>query len=735
MSQPVDVFITESELAEGRKAKRTTCLKIDQQTLRPVHCVSRPGLSTGTLFNRSEPQRTGRYLTDKEMASMYDKFVGASSLNNAAVRLEHEEREATSLQPSPSCSTAASSRASRAPYFDSGDRAPPPPSASVAVAMAAAGCDVPSQVHPDDQARERAAAAAAMKYVAPKIAKKYGITQSITPAGPRAAAAAAAARGPAGGARGAAASGRGGGGRGGASGAAADRPQADDSTSSLASSSGGDGRPPRPRSAAFNTTSREQARRAGSHFVWGGHSDVPPPGKYNPKYSATDKDQHAPLLGAAPAAAAAAAGSRARRPSSAPTHRTPDNADTGPSPAPNHDAQAAAAAQPPGASSSAARRSLGHRHSSQSAAAAAGGGGGGGSGGGVTGLLRLTSEARSQLHQRHEELFGAAHKVHPRRPEGPPGSSSFKAAQRKPLYETGGPAAQLFGEYFKEGYDSLIRKPPRPSSAFHTQSQRQYSPLGETSPGVGPGSYGQNLPGTNTGRHVPAGHPGLSRTPDWSRTTPRPTSAPPARPPPASALHQGYWGPDGPTTSLFPDDPDYSELNGVRMLQERTPLRPTSAVPSRKPSQQQQQQQQQWHAPAAAAAAVGTAAGAPGSAATAAAAAAAQGCGDGRPLVYVGPERYGELTSAGLAKRVPGGAFGTATRQGTCQGMRAIANPHVTPPAAVLVKPATDLSYDYDYAVEGHRGRQPAWHLPLNRNALSQQWIEASAATYMPYLS
>lgn len=63
--------------------------------------------------------------------------------------------------------------------------------------------------------------------------------------------------------------------------------------------------------------------------------------------------------------------------------------------------------------------------------------------------------------------------------------------------------------------------------------------------------------------------------------------------------------------------------------------------------------------------------------------------------------------------------------------MRAISNPRITPPAAVRIKPSTDLVYDYDMAVEGHRGRKPAWGLPPNRNALSQQWMEAAATAYM----
>ncbi|GIL57327.1 hypothetical protein Vafri_12588 [Volvox africanus] len=722
MPNSVDVFITEAELAEGRRAKRTTCMKVDPEALRPVNCVSRSGISSGTLFTRSDPQRTGRYLTDNEMATMFNKFVGPNSLNNAAVRLEQEERDA-SVQPSPSASTSSCSKASRTTNCDSGDRTPPPPSASLAVAMAAAGCDVPSQVRPPsmEEARERGANAAMMKYVSPKIAKKYGVQQSITPAGPRAAAAAAA---------------RAGGGRGGASrgvvgASAADRLQAADSISSY---SGGDNLPPRPQSAAFKTTSRDQAQRVGSHFVFGCSTDVPAPGKYNPKYGATDKAQHAPLFskpvatgtddGAPPngvarsnrpgSAPAGGRGSDSSRPASAPTHRTADDSTD---PSVPHDAQAAAVHSQPGALAAPQRRGLSRSLSSQG------------------GHTRLTAEGRAQLLHRHEELFYAAHRVHKQRPSGPPGSQPFKATERKSLYDTV-PVSQLFGEYYKEGYDSLTRRSTRPSSAFRTQSQRQYSngPLGETGPTVGPGTYGKELPGTKTGRHVQAGHPGLTRTPDWSRTTPRPTSAPPGRSPPSSALFHGYYGPDGPIISLFPDEPEYNEINAVRILQERTSQR-VPGLPPRAPSQNQQKQQQQGAAAGAGGSTsqstgspsqLGTAGGGGGLSATGA------GTGTKEPiLVYVDPTRYGELTSSGLAKRVPGGTFGTATREASCHAMRVIAKPNVAPPAAVMVKPANDLSYDYNIEIEGHRGRPPAWALPPNRNALSQQWMAAAATAYL----
>ncbi|EFJ46481.1 hypothetical protein VOLCADRAFT_92993 [Volvox carteri f. nagariensis] len=698
-------------------------MKVSREVLEPVHCVSRPGISSGTLFTKSERQQTGRYLTDKEMTAMYNKFVGPNSLNNAAVRLEQEEWD-SSVQhrycTTSFCtdgSTSAQSKASRAHYTDSGDRTPPPPSASIAVAMAAAGVDLPAKVHPPVMAEsvERSANAATMKYVAPKIAKKYGIQQSITPAGPRAAAAAAAR---AGAGRGGAAGGRGSG----VVAAAADRLQATESTSSYSS---GDGLPPRPRSAAFKTTTREQAQRTGSHFLSRGPSEVPPLGKYNPKYGAMDKAQHAPLLGKAAhsgtgsvadsgAAAASSSGSAVRRsrpgsapasaggrggssarPSSAPAHRMADDSSDPSVPRDVQAAAAAAAHTQPGASRHGLTRSL----SSQG------------------GPPRLTLDVRAQLLHRHEELFGAAHKVHQQRPTGPPGTQPFKATERKPLYD-GISGNQLFGEYYREGYDSLTRKTPRPSSAFRTQSQRQLSntTLGETGPTVGPGTYGKQIPGTNTGRHVQAGHSSLTRTPDWSRTTPRPTSAPPARSPPASAVHQGYYGPNGPASSVFPDEPEYDELNAVRMLQERTVMRVPGLPPrpretqSQNYSQQQQQQRPQGQGRGGA---------------------GGGGADCHPPLVYVGPERYGELSNTGLAKRAPGWAFGTATREGTCQTLRAISKPNITPPAAVTTKLANDLSYDYDISVEGHRSRNPAWALPPNRNALSQHWMQAAATAYL----
>lgn len=63
--------------------------------------------------------------------------------------------------------------------------------------------------------------------------------------------------------------------------------------------------------------------------------------------------------------------------------------------------------------------------------------------------------------------------------------------------------------------------------------------------------------------------------------------------------------------------------------------------------------------------------------------------------------------------------------------MRVMADGKVTPPANVAVRVANDLTYDYDAAVEGHRGRPPAWQLPPNRNALSQRWVSTAATAYL----
>ncbi|GFR44294.1 hypothetical protein Agub_g5505 [Astrephomene gubernaculifera] len=858
MAQAVDVYVTSAELEEALKA-RTSCMKIDREALVPVHCVSKRGISTSTLFSVRSKRPIGRGINDTEMGLMYDKFVGPGSLGNAAVRQEQHERS-RSIQSSVSADgggaasvavvSAAGSVAavSRAPSIDSGDRAPPPPSPSMAVVIAAAGSLV-KQPALDAEYQQQASSAVTMKYISPHIAKKYGINQHIRPAS--AAATAAAASKAARMASGVAAA------------AAAAMVSAEAGTSDHPSRpmSGHGHRPPRPPSASFSTTSRDQAQRAG-YFVYCGPVDVPAPGRYTPQYNVTGKVPHVvswgkrPSMGSDGAAAVGGSGSiNLRRPGSAPAggrsasitrptsgsivgnvsghhhHRASDEGPMGQSQH-HHD------------SPSRSRSISSHQPHPN---------------GNANGIQHgLPLDGKAQRQQRHAEMFAGAHRVHPPKHEKPPGSSAFLVAPRKPrsgMTEAG----PLFGEYYWDGYDKLTYKTPkRPSSAFHIPAEipqsamRQAAPAGGTGPALGPGAYNPKaVPATYTGQHVTAGHPPLARTPDWSRTTPRPTSAPPARPTSAGAAQPAYWGPED------PDDPAYSDLVALQALQARMQhdqhrsqqQPPPPPAPPQQPQQQQSPSRARSHSaakhprhqhatsstprssssfaspgrpqsarshshssttassktptksrpqtsfspsrsrPQSARPTTSTTSAAPPSSATGAIAAAVAASstssiscsphhpnphhlqphpqhhpqqqhhpqhhpqqqhpqqplpagladypgepgrwGDTRPLVYVDPARHGELGSSGLAPRVPGGAFGQATRQAAAKSLRAMSQSNVIPPSSVAVRDLNDLTYNYDVAVESHRPRQPAWALPPNRTALSKKWVAAAATAYL----
>ncbi|KXZ46912.1 hypothetical protein GPECTOR_39g406 [Gonium pectorale] len=472
-------------------------------------------------------------------------------------------------------------------------------------------------------------------------------------------------------------------------------------------------RPPRPPSAAFRAVPRDRAMCQGTKFLYGGPSHVPGPAKYSPRYSVVEKDTHVRDWSRTVGAPAPGEGRfGAARPGSAPATGRPGSA---PSPSRRGGGAAAASTAGPGGVGS-----------GEPAAAAAGGPGGGG------GRSMSRSRSMGAAAMRHADLFAGAHPVHPRKPPKPPGTQPFKATGRK-TPDASTPGSHLFGAYYNDQYDRYTRPSSRPSSAFGLQASRppmlpgslpaQCVAHGETSPALGPGAYSLAgaLPGTHTGRHVTAGHSPLSHTRDWSRGTERPCSAPPVRPPappapPATALQQGYWGPDGPTSSFFPDEPQYAELVALQVVQEKTrqrelaqahrapsPSRPGSALPG---------------------GGYGSDAGGGGG-----------GGGEARPLVYVGPERHSELTSAGLARKVYGGAFGKASREEAAHALRAMSDNKVTPPAAVAVKAVQDLSYTYDISVEGHRGRPPAWGLPPNRAALSAKWVGAAASALLEGMS
>ncbi len=91
---------------------------------------------------------------------------------------------------------------------------------------------------------------------------------------------------------------------------------------------------------------------------------------------------------------------------------------------------------------------------------------------------------------------------------------------------------------------------------------------------------------------------------------------------------------------MFPDDPQYADLVALRALQERT-----------------QQREGAPHIRQAAASAAAAAAGEDGGGTAGDSAAEGE-----RPLTYIDPDAYGKFSSTGLAKRVQGGAFSTASR-------------------------------------------------------------------------
>ncbi|KAG2486776.1 hypothetical protein HYH03_014575 [Edaphochlamys debaryana] len=618
------------------------------------------------------------------MGAMYDRWVGPASLGNAAQRLEAYDR---GLLPS-----GTPDGSSRGAALDSGDRGPAKPSPAMAVALAAANSAIRGPLL--DELHAQRAAGVTMKYVAPHIAKKYGVQQSIRPASERAAAAAAAGPSSMSSAPSAAATGAG------------QIIMASDKTPNFASSAAAASRPPRPASATFLGVSREHAQKTGSRFLYGGKQDVPSVGKYTPKYGALDKATQLVRDWSKqpdPNANRDASSSGLRRPGSAPAGSR----------------RAGVSLEPSRVSVAPSIAADGERRGTASGEA----------GGGPKRSLSMTSvagpaqpapqmDARTQAQVRHEELFAGAHRVHEPKPPLPPGTPCFKAPGRKPP-DNSTTAGHLFGAYYQQGYDSLTKRSSRPSSAFHVQVPRppptKLAAQGDTSPALGPGTYnvGRPLPASNTGKHVNAGHSYLAQTVDFTRRGPRPVSAPNARGPPQGAMHHGYWGPNGPVTSLFPDEPEFDGLVGIRHLQERVQaqedkLRPRLAA-------------QRQAAEAAAGGGGGEVPPPPGLAFAAP--------GDDRPLTYVGPERMGDFGSAGFARRVPGGTFSATTRAGTAQGMRVMADGKVIPPAAVSIKKGLDLEYDFDPAVV--KPRHPSWQLPPNRQALSQRWITTAATAYL----
>lgn len=697
MSRTVDVYLTPEELADG--ARKTACLKVDRALMAPTRCVSKQGLGTAKMFASQEPRPQGRHLTDTEMGMLYDKFVGPNSLGNAAVRLEQAEQQQAQVGPA----RTSSGVGPRTQALDSGDRAPAALSPGMAVVMAAANAYARAP-HLDETFAERAASTATMKYIAPHIARKYGVKQTIQPPQPVSQRQRPASASPA----------LGGGARGPAAvvlaAAAAGRQHPRVSTSDAEVGAGGSARPPRPGSAAFSGPSREQAQRTGSHFIYGGRADIPAVGKYAPKYSALDKAAHlVPCMEkmarerlAQPSHATTPLQQEHRRASA--SHQLAEGGGesiaggVGSSAAVRNQQQK----QRPGSAPAAGRRpvSAAAEKDAQGSAARA-------AADKATAKAEAKAAAQALAAARHAELFSGAHRVHERKPPVDPNASqAFKTASRRPP-SNATTAGHLFGEYWRDGYDSLARKSSRPASAFARQVPRppptELAAHGDTSPALGPGTYppSDGPPPTRTGRHVTSGHSPLAQVHDWSKDV-----RGHVRPVSAGAFHQGYWGPDGPHSAMFPDDPQYADLVALRALQERT--------------------QQREGAPTRQVAASAAAAGQDGGGIAGDCTAEGE-----RPLTYIDPETYGKFSSTGLAKRVQGGAFSTSTRGIMAYAMRVMSDNKVIPPATVAVRTATDLTYDYDYTKESHRARAPSWNLPPNRNELSQRWVQTAATAYL----
>ncbi|MEW5298089.1 MAG: hypothetical protein WDW36_001247 [Sanguina aurantia] len=101
------------------------------------------------------------------------------------------------------------------------------------------------------------------------------------------------------------------------------------------------------------------------------------------------------------------------------------------------------------------------RHPNKSTSTRSTSGTGGGMDDGMNGWAD-GGDANQQLHQRGDDLYAGAHRVHAR-PSSAPGSSAFKAVPRPQLLaDTTG--SHLALTYFREGYDDMTRRATRPDS-------------------------------------------------------------------------------------------------------------------------------------------------------------------------------------------------------------------------------------------------------------------------------
>lgn len=734
-------------MENGILAKKMACLKLDPTLLQPTACVSNVGISSSTLFtghaiDQSTPTRTGSIST-RDMLAAFQVFNGPDSLNGAALahqrqqngpdqRRQHARQEGASEADTSNDANdqdrAASGSSSRRNTTDSagtttrGVAASGEPAASAArfkpisntaasMSLLLARSEAAAAAEKlEESIRQHGAQLVGLKHVAPRIARKYGITHNPSRPRPTSAAAALPRRASnhphsstgsspsmaAAGSAAAAGGGVGGGGAGLQAGAAGPAAEAAGDATNASSKA----HAKRPGSAAFCTTTRAMAQQTGSKFV-NVCADSPGPGKYDPRYACVQKATRGQAMqkltsarkrgeaaeGSSNDASTAAAPAAGSRPASAPAQRLMQQS----------------------ASSSIARR-VSRAGNADPAA--------------DPGSATQPDQQQQRQQQLQQQLAGqggvfeGAHRVHAHQRQAyVPASPAFLATARQSIVHHT-TAGHLFLAYFQEGYDYLTRKSSRPALGFAHQTSRLPVGTGADTPAaLGPGAYCHAaLPPTSTGRHVTAGHSRLAQTRDWTRAPARPGSAPPAaaaaQPGPSrGSPRSGYYGPTGPAASLWPDEPQYSDMVSIRTLQERTRGSPKLRAAG--------------HGPAHGASSADSAPGTGQSGCW-----AADGSG-GAPAVYLDPEALQRFSSTGLSKRVPGGSFSTTTRELTARTIRAMADGKVIPPAAVAVMTATDLTYDPNYSAQAHHGRTPVWQLPPNRTALSQRWITTAATAYM----
>mmetsp|Transcript_22207 Transcript_22207/g.48492 ORF Transcript_22207/g.48492 Transcript_22207/m.48492 type:complete len:717 (+) Transcript_22207:152-2302(+) len=452
---------------------------------------------------------------------------------------------------------------------------------------------------------------------------------------------------------------------------------------------------PRPASSSFKTTSRDQASKIGSRFVSQAlGKDAPGPGKYNIRHKYFEP--HVPNTQMAPRQHVDEQQARAEQALS--------YSDSGAgSPAGLHTLHGSS---PPRPASTDRRYSLLQQQQQQ-----------GGSppvkletSGQVAGEVEAEGSKAGAAKGPILAIFKDAHQVHDRKPPRP-GTSSFKATPR-PQPDPASTANNLLLQYYHEQYDSLLQKSKKLLTKFEHQTPRP-SPgtQADTPPQLGPGSYinSSYMPATWTGRHVEAGHKGIKQAPDFAVQTARPGSAPPApryRAQPqqevdaaaAAAALKAMYGAHG-------ADLDPSDLITIQTLEANCL---TSAGPRPR-------------------------SGRPTSAAVSVGGRSVAATAEGVTAMGLGPEDLEKFSSAGLAKKVPGGRFTHTTRAGETSGMRVMSKDGVTPPASgpLRMGAGADALYLPDDTVQGHRPRSPSWQLPPNRTALSKGWVSAAALTHL----